>query len=562
MSERFTDDGGNQTPDVLQWRRSLRSPSPGTDPRLSRSMEGGPRSLRSRTPSPLRSKNSRGRKLRSRSPSPNMNSKGAYLIDVPTKSTSTMKRSTIANGLRKSTGSSLTADLSMSGKLNKSATELASIEAEYIKNLQQQIYFLELESGYLREQARKATDMHPQMTAEAEKMLAKLREMQSEMDKMDIELKRKDSSIGVHTSEKRKLEELLQLEKDGRQRDKRLLTEELVTLKKEKDRLEREISRKDEQLVEAKAELDASALALKNADTKISTLRAQLEQRIEQHNLTQLALEEKRSELLSVEAQLRDTEERYVASTVTIQDKLTQDLRDEIRMLHQKLKETELNAEKDRFLRDKISDEMANLVQENAALSQAKLEVAKQLEREKELRDSTSYRHSQTMQEVTSLKEKLQENDFLREQLRQEKEKSRQYLEQLTNQESTSKTVELSFNTAKSRMVELEGMRSATESENSQLRKDKILLVDHVADLQRKMEDKDRQILDLKSSISELETRLRNNDLQKSLEMTQQSQRWEEFNRLADSMKSLSHTMMTQTSAASNSPRLTTPQQY
>ncbi|GFO26262.1 paramyosin-like isoform x2 [Plakobranchus ocellatus] len=560
MSEKFADLGGNQTPDVLEWRRSLRSPSPTADLRSSRSMDGGPRSLRSRTPSPLRSKTVRGRKLRSRSPSPNFNSKGAYLIDVPSKST--MKRSSVANGLRKSTGSSLTADLSMSGKLNKTTTELASIEAEYIKNLQQQIYFLELESNYLREQARKATDMHPQMTAEAEKMLAKLRAMQSEIDKMDVELKRKDSSIGVHTNEKRKLDELLLLEKEGRQRDKRLLTEELVTLKKEKDRLERELSRKDEQVVEAKSELDSSALALKNADTKISTLKAQLEQRIEQHNLTQLALEEKRSELLSVEAQLRDTEERYVASTVTIQDKLTQDLRDEIRLLHQKVKESELGAEKDRFLRDKISDDMANLVQENAALSQAKLEIARQLEREKELRDNTSHRHSQTLQEVTSLKEKLQENDFLRDQLRQEQEKSRQYLEQLTSQESSSKTVELSFNTAKSRMVELEGMRSAVEAENAQLRKDKTLLVDHVADLQRKMEDKDREILDLKSSISDLEARLRNSDLQKSLEMTQQSQRWEEFSRLADSMKNLSHTMMTQASAASNSPRLTTPQQY
>ena len=63
---------------------------------------------------------------------------------------------------------------------------------------------------------------------------------------------------------------------DGRQRDKRLLTEELVTLKKEKDRLEREVTRKDEQVAEAKTELDSSALALKNADTKITTLRAQV----------------------------------------------------------------------------------------------------------------------------------------------------------------------------------------------------------------------------------------------------------------------------------------------
>ena len=49
-----------------------------------------------------------------------------------------------------------------------------------------------------------------------------------------------------------------------------------MTLKKDKDRLEREINRKDEQVAEAKTELDSSALALKNADTKISTLRAQV----------------------------------------------------------------------------------------------------------------------------------------------------------------------------------------------------------------------------------------------------------------------------------------------
>lgn len=68
-------------------------------------------------------------------------------------------------------------------KLRASATfssmsnsaELKGIESEYIKNLQQQVYFLELEANYLREQARKATEMHPVMTSEAERMLDKLR---------------------------------------------------------------------------------------------------------------------------------------------------------------------------------------------------------------------------------------------------------------------------------------------------------------------------------------------------------------------------------------------------
>lgn len=62
----------------------------------------------------------------------------------------------------------------LSTSFSKSA-ELKGIENDYIKNLQQQIYFLELEANYLREQAKKATEMHPQMTAEAERMLSKLR---------------------------------------------------------------------------------------------------------------------------------------------------------------------------------------------------------------------------------------------------------------------------------------------------------------------------------------------------------------------------------------------------
>ena len=43
--------------------------------------------------------------------------------------------------------------------------------------------------------------------------------------------------------------------------------------------------------------------------------------------MTQISLEEKRSELLSVETQLRSMEEKYYNSTVTIQDKVTSDLR-------------------------------------------------------------------------------------------------------------------------------------------------------------------------------------------------------------------------------------------
>ena len=46
---------------------------------------------------------------------------------------------------------------------------------------------------------------------------------------------------------------------------------------------------------------------------------------------------------------------------------------------------------------------------------------------------------------------------------------------------------ELQLNTARSRVTEITSMHESTERENNQLRKDKSLLVDHVAEIQKKV---------------------------------------------------------------------------
>lgn len=63
---------------------------------------------------------------------------------------------------------------------------------------------------------------------------------------------------------------------DARVRDKRLLMDEVIDLKKSIARLESELSYKDSQLLDARNELDKSATALKNAETKITTLKSQV----------------------------------------------------------------------------------------------------------------------------------------------------------------------------------------------------------------------------------------------------------------------------------------------
>ena len=63
---------------------------------------------------------------------------------------------------------------------------------------------------------------------------------------------------------------------DARARDKRMLMDEIIDLKKTITKLEAENSFKDSQLHEAKTELDKSATALKNAETKIITYKSQV----------------------------------------------------------------------------------------------------------------------------------------------------------------------------------------------------------------------------------------------------------------------------------------------
>lgn len=53
--------------------------------------------------------------------------------------------------------------------------------------------------------------------------------------------------------------------------------DEVIDLKKSIARLESELSYKDSQLLDARNELDKSATALKNAETKITTLKSQVQ---------------------------------------------------------------------------------------------------------------------------------------------------------------------------------------------------------------------------------------------------------------------------------------------
>lgn len=101
-------------------------------------------------------------------------------------------------------------------------------------------------------------------------------QMQSEFEGLQLETKRKEASLDLVSTEKEKLMNRLKSEEDSHLREKRLLLEEIVQLKKEKELMEKDNSRKDNQILQARDELDKSAAAIRSAETKIQMLRNQV----------------------------------------------------------------------------------------------------------------------------------------------------------------------------------------------------------------------------------------------------------------------------------------------
>ncbi|XP_070533240.1 outer dense fiber protein 2-like [Ptychodera flava] len=436
---------------------------------------------------------------------------------------------------------------SVKAPVNRSLNDLHNVEAEYIKNLQQQIYFLELEANFLREQARKATEMQPRMAEEAEKMLRKLREMQNDIDGLGIDLRRKESNLDLVTKEKERAAARLRTVEDTFARDKKVLVEEIVLLKKQLDTNRRDLLSKEQQIMEARSELDKGSVSLTSADHQIQILRTQLDQKDEQLRSTQHSLEEKRAETLRTQTQYRELEDKYYSSTAAIQDKAMQDLRDEIKLLRQKLKDTELNADQDRYLRNKMSDDCSGLVKENALLGAQVLDLQKQLDRERTLREDRDTKRAADITELVTVKDREQQLQFelnqAKNQLQQEKDRIRFYMEKLSAQEEVTTSQSLSSNTMRSKLTELESLHSTTEAENVQLRRDKRLLVDHVAELQQKLKEKEDDNLVLRSRMSELLGKVEDAERKNLMESSIQSQKWGEFEKMAESMKNLSRTM-------------------
>ncbi|VDP82416.1 unnamed protein product [Echinostoma caproni] len=194
---------------------------------------------------------------------------------------------------------------------------MRNLENEYIKSLQQQIYLLELENNYVRQQAANAVDMQPAMIEEASKTLTKIKDLQNRTDSLELELYRKEAHIGILEQKHNRIDQQLKDNLLNHDKETDELKRQLITLRGEREIALRDSLQKDAQLTELRNDLARQKSSLAAAEIQLDLLRA-------------------KARLERMQRQLSDCF---------------------------------LTAENDRFVRDKQAANVDNLIQENARLT-------------------------------------------------------------------------------------------------------------------------------------------------------------------------------------------------
>lgn len=465
-------------------------------------------------------------------------------------------RSSAPDNLRRSgsfgkSGRNLAASFdSKSGKHTRSSTSnatIGNIENEYIRNLQQQIYFLELEANYLREQARKASAIPPRVTEEADRMMRKLRDLQAQVDERSSDVVRKESQMNMLEAEKDAAVKRLRDAEESHAAEKRQLVNEIVSLKKMSDLHERDCARRDLQVHQYKNEADKGLTALQEAERKVQNYRIELDHKTEDLNNLRIELEEKRAECLKLKTQLQEMDDKYFDSQAKTKEELGRALREEIRQLRLQLKEKEINAEQDRSLRNKIQDDCTALIKENAAISAQVVELRKQIDMDRAHKDEKDFRRHANIQELVTLKESekhlQQELERTKELLRLEQQNHRETIAKLSREEQASLEANLRRTQLRNELNEVEGHQDSTNSENVALKRDKLLLTDEVANLNAKLDERDEEIDRLKLRLEDSESRCSHLESKVRMQRSLESVKWEEFEKLATTMREFSRSM-------------------
>jgi len=257
--------------------------------------------------------------------------------------------------------------------------------------------------------------------------------------------------------------------------------------------------------------------------------------------------EEKRAECMKLQTEYQDLEERFFQSKALDKENFDNQLKEEIRTLRYQLREKQLQAERDKTLRLKITDDCGALVKENAALSSQAIDYQKQLEMERDFNKTNAHRKEVNIHELVTLKEghKINEREIekYKELYELEQEKYRSLYDKHSVEEDNHVKAKLLASKLQAELEEIGGLKSMGSQENVQLRRDNLLLSDKVNDIQAKLRRRDDEIDNLQNDLLALKHESKTLKSKYRLMSSFDQIKWDEFEQMADQMKTLSRNL-------------------
>lgn len=423
--------------------------------------------------------------------------------------------------------------------LGSAGLDLATVESEYIKNLQQQVYFLELEANFLRDQASKADTLSKHSAAdEAAKWRRRLKDVEIEQDSLKSEIRRKEIEADAAEMERRQYVKELKSLKQTATAEKGHLLDEISTLRHKVDDSNLGSKRLQMQLEAAEEVKAATTSKVLDTESRLAVVRDQLDRTLNTNKSLREELVDKKLDIKQFKQQLQDLETKYLTQATDMKEAAVSDMRCKLADMRVRMRELEVTSDLDKSLKEKALDDSNNASATCAMLREDVCDLKAQLNKERQLYEKQSIKRSIDSDEIATLKYrngKLQEDvDLLNESVSKEKKKSKNYLSKLAETDADLSSNRANETLLRNKLADVELTKGAKTQEVASLRKDKNLLLDQVIDLQSKLDLRNSEISTLHTEIEYLKSKVSDLASEARLNKSLESRRWEDIENMAE----------------------------
>lgn len=363
------------------------------------------------------------------------------------------------------------------------------VEGEYIKNLQQQVYYLELEVNFLRGEVKKAgmASSRKQEAEFAARLDQRQQEWESQAQEAQAAVRQAEFEAESARADTAAAQELLASAKDSHAADKKDLVGQITALQRQ---LESEGNLRDNQSSQnsrMREDLSNRAAAFSRLESELKTARSQLEEQAEVMQRQAAELRERNADITALQGRIGDLGEQVRDEAVAGASQEARAWKDELYQLRLKMKQAEVAADQERALRAKVTDDCAALIQENAMLSSQLAEAQHSLDRERSLTGDKQERLSGSIQELAQLQDRERQQAAEIDRMQVESATATRRCEALTNDlaerdrqlaEQTQDAFEL-----RERLAAMVKAHQGDRDANLALRREQTLLSDTVADM-------------------------------------------------------------------------------